>query len=162
MSDERKFNRITEFLISAGKVLTAFSIPVTVAGVIVSMNSTEKSINAQEILLRKSIAAQEELLERETQMQLASAAYTSFLNELIPGTEGKVNTRIPIALFGSKETREEFLRLEGVAKERGNNLNENPELQQALLSFLRTVSAHIVGKNNAPDEQEIRSILDIQ
>ena len=147
MSEDRKSNGIVRFLVTAGEVLTALSVPAVIVGILVSLHTTNKSIRTQERLLHK-----------QAQMELGAPAYLKFVNQLLKG-----NTRAPLALYGSKEIFDAFLHLEEITKRPGSNssLEGNPELQDAVLSFLRAISVHVIGEDNAPDKEDIGLMLNL-
>ena len=110
------------------------------------------------ITTNKSINAQKELFDRQSRINTAEAAYTRFVDILLPGK----NARVAIALFGSEEVFQEFGKLQKAAGHKLESFQDGSEIEEALLDFLSAIRADVLGENYAVDKKAIKEILGIK
>ena len=155
MSNENMSKRIPEWII-------AFGVVVAMGGIWVSVMTTNRSIRAQEQFLDRSIRAQEQILERQNRVALSGSAYTEFLIDLLPTPEGVMNSRIPIALYGSRGVIDDFISLKKEANDEDKEFKGSAELQKSLLSFLNAIRVDVLGENHALSDSELKAILSMK
>ena len=156
MSNESKSKQVREWMIAGG-------VFVGIVAILATIWTTNKSIQTQQ-----------EVLERQSRIALAEAAYSGFLNDLLTSQElitsddesttlqKKPNTRIPIAIFGSKEVFQEFSNLQKAAGHKREPFQGSSELETALLNFLMAIRVDVLGESYAVDREMMKDILGMQ
>ena len=144
MSYEGKSKEVRDWMTACGVIVGIFAIWATIW------------------TANKSIHTQQEIVERQSRVALAEAAYRGFLDDLLP-TEypTKPNTRIPIAIFGSEGVFQEFVDLQNATKHQLQPFQGGSKLERALLDFLKAIRIDVLGGEHAVSDGMLRKILGI-
>ena len=139
------------------ELITAIGVLVAVISLWLSLKSTDKAVAD----LIETLDNQIEVLDNQNRLVFSQNAYRIFLADLMPGNDGGVSPRLSIAISGTGQVLGSFLRLEDAVVRHGTNIAE-PEVENALLSFLSALRVDLLGEENAVSNDMLKHMLGLE